>query len=402
MKQHALEVELVRLRACVQENPKDAAAKLNQLYLWLALDDKAMAVERAQQWLETMLQAPSESIEPAPLYDPIFQTLAGTFTVQQLLCYWLSVYGSYVFNAPAIRYSRLVQQLGASIAENTLVVAVMALQQGLPEGHWWLQQVAAVPQLTAQVTAAQQIVNQAAAVSLPYCGYRLSLEPSWASICTLVLVAQGRWFEAEIDFVQQVVKPGMTVLDVGANVGVYTFAIASCLANHGHVHAFEPTAKCQSLIQQTIATNDLTASVTLHPVAVGATVGNVSLQSQASSELNAVSQTAGDIRQITLDSLNFEAADLVKIDTEGMEVAVLEGARQLLVAHKPILVIENMNGAQVTGDQAMAYLEPLGYRFYRYNPYQQCLIRLRQSDLANTLNLIGVHPEATRGLWLPQ
>ncbi len=84
-----------------------------------------------------------------------------------------------------------------------------------------------------------------------------------------------------------------------------------------------------------------------------------------------------------------------------MEVAVLQGAQALLATHKPILIIENMNGAQVTGDQAMAYLEPFGYRFYRYNPYQQCLIKLRQSDLANTLNLIGVHPEAARGLWLP-
>ncbi len=236
---------------------------------------------------------------------------------------------------------------------------------------------------------------------MPYCGYQLSLEPSWASICTLVLIAQGRWFEAEIDFIQQVVKPGMTVLDVGANVGVYTFAIASCLTSHGQVHAFEPTAKCQALIQQTIASNDLSSVVSLHPVAVGATLGKVSLQSRASSELNAVSQTAGDIQQLSLDSLKLEAADLIKIDTEGMEVAVLQGAQALLATHKSILIIENMNGAQVTGDQAMAYLEPFGYRFYRYNPYQQCLIKLRQSDLANTLNLIGVHPEAARGLWLP-
>jgi ribosomal protein L11 methylase PrmA len=59
------------------------------------------------------------------------------------------------------------------------------------------------------------------------------------SIVTSVLIAEGDWFEKEMEFWRNWVKPGMTVIDVGANVGVYTFSAAVKVGSEGCVLAVD-------------------------------------------------------------------------------------------------------------------------------------------------------------------
>ncbi|NJK60331.1 MAG: glycosyltransferase family 4 protein [Oscillatoriales cyanobacterium SM2_1_8] len=61
---------------------------------------------------------------------------------------------------------------------------------------------------------------------LPYDGLWLAIEPRLNSIVTSILLAEGDWFEAELEFWRDFLQPGMTAIDVGANAGVYTFSAA--------------------------------------------------------------------------------------------------------------------------------------------------------------------------------
>ncbi|MCX7596057.1 MAG: FkbM family methyltransferase, partial [Fischerella sp.] len=85
----------------------------------------------------------------------------------------------------------------------------------------------------------------------------LAVEPSFRSIVTSVLIAEGDWFEKEMEFWRSLLKPGMTVIDVGANVGVYTFSAALRVGSEGRVLAVEPFSGCVRCLQETCRVNQL-------------------------------------------------------------------------------------------------------------------------------------------------
>ena len=75
-------------------------------------------------------------------------------------------------------------------------------------------------------------------------------------ISTFVLLEQGKWFEREVDFIYRFAKPGMVALDIGANIGIYTLALASTLGASGKVFAYEPGLPPQRTTQRRIAEPD--------------------------------------------------------------------------------------------------------------------------------------------------
>ena len=74
----------------------------------------------------------------------------------------------------------------------------------------------------------------------------------------------------------QIVQPGDTVLDVGANIGLVTLWLSHLVGPQGRVHAFEPQPDLQDLLQQTLERND-TKNVSLHRFALGSQPGEMEL-----------------------------------------------------------------------------------------------------------------------------
>jgi FkbM family methyltransferase len=89
------------------------------------------------------------------------------------------------------------------------------------------------------------------------------------------LETYGEWAEAEVQLFSQIIRPTDTVVEVGANIGSHTLAMAR-LASEGRVHAFEPQPYVFSLLQKNILDNGL-KNITLWNVAVGSEVGRVSM-----------------------------------------------------------------------------------------------------------------------------
>jgi FkbM family methyltransferase len=238
-----------------------------------------------------------------------------------------------------------------------------------------------------------------------YEGYKLRLEPDLKSIATFVLLAQDRWFESEIELCRQILKPGMNAIDVGANVGVYTFLFARCVGESGKVYAIEPTPGCLQCLRATVAQNKLDQSVQVVEAAVGEESREVYLVCKGASVFNrivtdpmSVVEETQPVQQITLDELWISEGspdiDLLKVDAEGAEVPVLKGGRKLIETCSPVILFENQNVGQFSGLESAKLLAELGYLIYVYNPVIQDLSIVQASVQPPTaLNLlVAVHP----------
>ncbi len=183
------------------------------------------------------------------------------------------------------------------------------------------------------------------------------------------------WEPTTIRTFLQLVSPGSTVLDVGANSGLF-----SLLAARRHptvtVHALEPVARVFSLLESNVALNRLD-NVTCHRIACrdrpGAAVLHVPTEpvpvmaSLISGWSDAV-DTDEPVECMTVDGLVASAGigrvDVVKIDAEGSEDAVLRGAQATLQEHRPFVLAEVLHRSGL-GASITAALAGHDYRYFR-------------------------------------
>jgi FkbM family methyltransferase len=238
------------------------------------------------------------------------------------------------------------------------------------------------------------------AITIPFDGLQLAIEPSLRSIVTGVLLGAEDWFETEMEFWRSGLQPGMTVIDVGANAGVYTFSAAQKVGKTGTVIAIEPFAGCVNLLQETCRINELSQVKVCHGAASDRP-GKSKLSLKASSELNELSDrdlpegTYEEVNCFTLDSLietyQLDRIDYLKIDAEGHEVPVLQGSDRILSQFRPIILYENIAGSQGSNLPVVELLISKGYDLFTYQPFIQQLIPvLELNDLQGSLNVIAV------------
>ncbi|MBW4470905.1 MAG: FkbM family methyltransferase [Stenomitos rutilans HA7619-LM2] len=231
----------------------------------------------------------------------------------------------------------------------------------------------------------------------------LAVRASLLTITTGVLLAKGDWFEAEMEFWRNQIQPGMTVIDVGANVGVYAFSAARRVGETGRVLAVEPFLDCVQCLQQTCAINQFHW---VNVIAGAASDRNhtARLAINPASELNRLIEADGDldieqtetVSCFTLDYLVEQAAithvDFLKIDVEGHELQVLTGSEKILTEYMPTILYENIGFGEAANLDAAEFLQAKGYLLFYYVPYVQTLSRLETlSTLQNSLNIIAVH-----------
>src|SRR5436309_2324852 len=134
----------------------------------------------------------------------------------------------------------------------------------------------------------------------------------------------------------QCVRPGDVVADVGAHVGLYALALGRRVRPGGRVIAFEPDPDNFAALEGHVALNGLTDSVESCQAAVGCQDGFVAFAAGRGSESRVALDTARStdrlrVRAVRLDShLRDDRLDVLKIDVEGYEQAVLQGAEGLL------------------------------------------------------------------------
>jgi FkbM family methyltransferase len=151
----------------------------------------------------------------------------------------------------------------------------------------------------------------------------------------------------------------LTVIDIGANFGAYALALSRFVGPHGKIHAFEPQRIIFNMLAGSVALNSLT-NVFCHHMALGDREGKLEIpQFNYSQALNfgsieftaeqrePLTQRRGhDPRCVeyvplsTLDRFEFEQVHMIKIDVEGMEIQVLDGAINTIRRCRPVLYVE--------------------------------------------------------------
>jgi FkbM family methyltransferase len=170
----------------------------------------------------------------------------------------------------------------------------------------------------------------------------------------------GQYSEKEVRLFRSLIKANDTVLDVGANFGGLSLPFAR-LVEGGRVHAFEPHAKTAAFLRATLALNGLLDSVVVvHQLGVGNVSGELDLVTvdgnSGVSYLEAGGEAARDrswaagrrrrvsrVPVAALDDLALDGLDrlkLLKIDAEGHDLAVLQGARRMVQLHRPWVYVE--------------------------------------------------------------
>ncbi|GGD35994.1 FkbM family methyltransferase [Sinisalibacter lacisalsi] len=138
------------------------------------------------------------------------------------------------------------------------------------------------------------------------------------------------------------VSPGDLVIDVGANVGnhaLYLAAVCRC-----RVLAFEPNTHLAEALEQSARINGVADGIRVHAVGVGAKAQSAAFTSLRPDNLGAQALTLGqgEIPVVTLDeAAPGDGIHMMKIDVEGMELAVLEGAQKLISGNRPIIYVES-------------------------------------------------------------
>jgi len=230
-------------------------------------------------------------------------------------------------------------------------------------------------------------------------GTLIVVAASLNTITTYVLLEQEAWFEKEAGFLPLLMRPGMNVIDIGANVGVYSLALARRVGPAGKVFAYEPGGDARRLLAKGGTANGL-GNLHILASALSDAPRQAHLAAGVSSELHSLNENgAGEAVSVT--SLDAEDAirdwgspDLVKIDAEGEERRIIEGGRSFFSRHSPLVMFEVKSGA--VADKAIPEaFRALGYGIFRLLPGAPMLVPVAREDSIETfeLNLFAAKPD---------
>jgi FkbM family methyltransferase len=229
---------------------------------------------------------------------------------------------------------------------------------------------------------------------------RLCLPPAWRGTAKTIYVFRDD-YENELSTLNALLAPGDVFVDVGANYGIYTAVASRIVGDAGQVIALEPAKDAYDVLSRNLAINDLRNVHTLR-VALSNRSAPAFLRLHADSSRNALSGEAGpngrfeEVMTATLDSVlhqyRVDQVHLLKVDVEGAEELVLDGARSLFARAKPTVLFEvNHDGARRLGlkpDGAWALLHALGYEFFITDRMHQLV---RTHALPGGGNVMAIH-----------
>jgi FkbM family methyltransferase len=194
-------------------------------------------------------------------------------------------------------------------------------------------------------------------------------------------------------FVAHFLRPGDMFYDIGANIGAYSL-LASGIAGADSM-AFEPEPKTATLLRKNIALNKLETKIEVQQMGIGAANKPAFLTTNKGIQNHIASSKYGhgvDISMATLDDFEkIKSPILIKLDVEGFETAVVNGATLTLQTPQiQSLIIERMGLGQRFGfneDDLHEKLSSFGFKLYKYQPETRKLHPIGTPFFGNNLYL---------------
>lgn len=196
------------------------------------------------------------------------------------------------------------------------------------------------------------------------------------------IISQGTYDKTLHQYIHRNVLPGMTVLDIGANIGSVTTHFAMAVGSSGRVIAFEPVSGIRARLMENVVRNGF-GWVTAEALGIwkessgdmAIDVSKVNSENHGRSTLSSHSGGPGTetIVTVTLDAYcedrNIKSIDIIKMDIQGAEFYALEGAESTLRRMRPILLTEvspaDLRESGATSKQYLQKIERLGYSCHK-------------------------------------
>jgi FkbM family methyltransferase len=207
----------------------------------------------------------------------------------------------------------------------------------------------------------------------------------------------GPSYEPELRWLLRQLKPHDTFVDVGANIGIYSMQVARWLNHSGAVFSLEPSPDAVRILKENIALNGFGKLVAPIHAAASRSEGQLYLAGDPTkwNSLQLHEQPPGiPIRVTTVDNVlddsdKLEHFQFLKIDAEGVETDVLEGAWKSIQATWPRIIFENsLNRCE---ELPTSWLESRGYKIYALEPNGKLKTAVKGDYPCHT-NLVGIHP----------
>ena len=196
------------------------------------------------------------------------------------------------------------------------------------------------------------------------------------------IISQGQvWEEDSIELMAEYIRPGSAVIDAGAYIGTHTIAMAKLAGRRGHVFAFEPQKKVYRELVFNLLENHV-LNVTPLRFALGGDVQIVEMNPPVDGieAIVGVGRGGDRVELRPLDSFKLPNVSFMKIDVEGFEDAVLDGARQTIADNRrPPILIEIMRAADysVASPEVRARIEKT---FDKLEAYGYAVTPLKHRD----------------------
>lgn len=185
-----------------------------------------------------------------------------------------------------------------------------------------------------------------------------------------ILLKKDQLVSSENEYyeLKKFIKKKQNVIDVGANIGRYSFKLSDLVGKKGSVYAFEPMEKCyitllslinfsnkKNILPFNLALSDKTSFVRMKELE--SKNNNYLFGTQTESRIVKSTKNSNIKYSIRLDDIKFnKKISFIKIDCEGFEVQVLKGAKNIIKKNKPIILVE------YNSPKVVKFLKSLNYR----------------------------------------
>ncbi len=217
-------------------------------------------------------------------------------------------------------------------------------------------------------------------------------------------IYMGSYEKKELIAISRIAKPGWNYIDAGANIGYYTIYFSRFLAAN-MVYAFEPSPREFSSLKHNVDLNNL-QNIKLFPIALGNENSQLSLYINNSNFGKNSMVNRGDSEEAIvvdvkrLDEVvgSLSPVNFIKIDVEGAEPFVLEGANKTILKHKPVILYESWIYEQKPFDKdicpATNSIVKIGYEIF-FIDEASMLVNAQKGKEYKSANILAIHKDLT-------
>ncbi len=210
------------------------------------------------------------------------------------------------------------------------------------------------------------------------------------------------WEPFETNVLKSHLKPGMSVLDIGANIGHYTLVASRIVGAKGSVYSFEPVPVHFEDLNENLKLNGL-SNVKTFNAALSDQDGELTIYEDANNpggHSAALSNTEkrGTARKVKACKLDTFAEEfdgefrphLMKIDTQGSEYRIVMGGYKTIKKHRPIILFEfwpyGMKNCGCSAMELLGALGAIGYKFHTVDEHSKTVQERTEAEILQSLD----------------